>query len=134
MKYQHLITKGVEKGLETVASHHKAPFTRYELLQKDKLEGDGGLRIVTHVINNLPPKIESYCDLHWHDFDEINLILSEDGSLKYRITLEDEVYEVDSQSTVYIPKGLKHAAEVISGKGIFIAINSTKEYKAYSDK
>jgi hypothetical protein len=130
MKHEHLITGGVEQGLGTVAAHRDAPLTRYVLLQKDDVYGDGGFRVVSHVINNLPKTVASYCDLHWHDFDEVNLILSEDNSLKYRIRLEDETYEVNSPATVYIPKGMKHAAEAISGRGIYIAITFTKDYKA----
>lgn len=130
MKYEHLITKGVEQALSSVAFHHDAPLTRYVMLQKDRTEGDGGFRVVTHIINNLPNEVQPYCDLHWHDFDEVNLILSEEGSLKYKIRLEDEEYEVSAPATVYIPKGIKHAAEVISGKGVFLAITFTKEYVA----
>lgn len=129
-KYEHLITHGVEQELSTVAYHHNAPLTRYVLLQKDKVDGDGGLRIVSHIINNLPPVVDPYCELHWHDFDEVNHILSENNTLKYRIKLDDEIYEVISPATVYIPKGVKHSAEVISGKGIFIAITFCKEYRA----
>lgn len=131
MKYEYLITRGVEQALNTVQFHHTAPLTRYVMLQKEKIEGDGGIRIVSHSINSLPEAIPPYCELHYHDFDEINLITSEDNSLKYRIRIVDETYEVNSPATVYIPKGLKHAAEVISGKGVFLAITFTKEYKAY---
>jgi uncharacterized RmlC-like cupin family protein len=127
-KYEYLITPGIEKALNTVAFHHEAPLTRYVMLEKDKVDGDGGLRIVSHIVNSLPENVPPYCELHWHEFDEINLILSEDNSLKYRIRLEDETYEVSSPSTVYIPKGIKHSAEAISGKGIFLAINPTKNY------
>jgi hypothetical protein len=129
-KYEHLITPGVEQALSSVAFHHDAPLTRYVMLQKDKVEGDGGFRIVSHVITDLPNTVAPYCDLHWHDFDEVNLILSEDNSLKYRIRLEDETYEVNAPATVYIPKGTKHAAEVISGRGLYLAITFTKDYKA----
>lgn len=131
MKYKHLIISGEKQDLNTVQFHHSAPLDRYVLLQKDKTEGDGGIRIVTHIINSLPNTIPAYCDLHWHDFDEINLILSEDSSLKYRIRIEDETYEVDSPSTIYIPKGVKHAAEVISGKGVYVVITFTKNYQAF---
>ncbi len=130
MKYQHLISEGVVQSLDMVQFHHAAPLTRYVLLQKDSFNGDGGVRIVTHIVNSLPDKVESYCELHKHDFDEINLILSEDNSLKYRILFEDEVYEVGSPTTVYIPKGIRHASEVISGKGVYVAILFTKDYKA----
>lgn len=129
-KYEHLITKGLEQSLVTVAFHHDAPLTRYVMLQKDKVEGDGGFRLVSHIINDLPEIIPSYCEIHWHDFDEINMILSQDNSLKYKICLEDEVYEVMAPATVYIPKGIRHSAEVISGKGTFTAITFTRDYKA----
>lgn len=130
-KHEHLIHRGVIKSLDSVAFHHEAPLTRYELLQKDAVNGDGGFRVVTHIINELPNVIPSYCELHWHEFDEINLILSENNSLKYKIQLDDEVYEVEAPATVYIPKGVKHAAEVISGKGVYVAITFTKDYKAF---
>src|ERR1041385_7456446 len=98
-KYQHLIKPGIEQPLESVQAHHAAPLTRYMLLQQEAVDGDGGIRIVTHVIAGLPEKIPPYCDLHWHDFDEINLILS-DTSLKYKIQFEDEIYEVESPCTI----------------------------------
>ena len=130
MKHNNLIIPGIEKDLSTVAFHHDGPLKRYELLQKSSVNGDGGFRVVTHIISDPPLKVEPYCELHYHDFDEINLILSDDSSLKYRITLDDEEYEVSSPSTVYIPKGVRHAAEVISGRGIFVAITFTKNYVA----
>jgi mannose-6-phosphate isomerase-like protein (cupin superfamily) len=129
-KHEHLISRGDEQPLDAVAFHHQAPFSRYVMLQKDAVEGDGGFRVVTHVISDLPESIPPYCDLHQHEFDEINFILSEDGSLQYRIMLEDETYEVGPQTTVYIPKGTMHAAEVISGRGLFIAVMFTKNYTA----
>ena len=129
-KYEHLITKGVEQALSTVQFHHDAPLTRYVMLQKDSISGDGGFRVVTHVISDLPDVIPPYSELHWHDFDEVNLILSNDAGLVYRIKLEDEEYEVSSPATVYIPKGLSHAAEVISGNGVYIAITFTSDYIA----
>lgn len=129
-KYEHLITPGAEVPLNTVAYHHEAPLTRYVMLQKDKVEGDGGFRVVSHIITDLPLVVPPYCELHWHHFDEVNLILSEDNSLKYKIQIEDETYEVTAPATVYIPKGLKHAAEAQSGKGVFLAITFTSDYKA----
>lgn len=129
-KYEHLITVGTEQSLESVAFHHKAPLTRYVMLQKDVVEGDGGFRVVSHVINDLPEVIPPYCELHYHDFDEVNIVTSQDNSLKYKIKIEDEEYVVTAPATVYIPKGLKHAAEVLEGKGVFLAITFTKNYIA----
>lgn len=129
-KYKYLIQQGVEQALEHVQAHHAAPLSRFVLMQQDAVQGDGGIRIVTHIISDLPTLIPPYCDLHWHEFDEINLIIS-DKSLRYKIRLEDEEYEVESPCTVYIPKGVRHAAEVLSGTGVFVAITFTKEYRAF---
>lgn len=129
-KYEHLIQRGTEQPLSSVAFHYDAPLTRYVMLQKDKTTGDGGFRVVTHVISDLPDTVPPYCDLHWHDFDEVNLVQSEDSSLKYKIRLEDETYEVQAPATIYIPAGVRHAAEAISGKGVYTAITFTKNYIA----
>ena len=130
MKYSHLITKGVEQDLSAVAFHHSAPLKRYVMIQKDAITGDGGFRTAAHIINGVSDNVESYCELHWHDFDEINFILSNNNSLKYKIQLEDETYTVEAPATIYIPKGIRHAAEVISGTGIYLALTFTKDYKA----
>lgn len=131
MKYEHLITKGIKQDLSSVAFHHDGPLTRYVLTQKDHVNGDGGFRAVAHVISDVSGEVQPYCELHWHDFDEVNLIVSSDDSLVYKIQLEDETYTVQAPATIYIPKGLRHAAEVISGTGVYIAITFTKEYKAH---
>jgi quercetin dioxygenase-like cupin family protein len=64
-----------------------------------------------------------------HDCNEINLILSEKNKLTYKIQLGNEVYQVSSPATIFIPKGLKHSAEVVSGKGIFICLILKGKYK-----
>ena len=128
-KYEHLISKGVEQPLEMVQAHHAAPFTRYVMLEKDAVRGEG-VKIVAHVITDLPHVIPPYCDLHSHDCDEINFITS-DSSLRYRIQLEDEVYEVESPCTIYIPSGIRHRAEVLSGRGVYVAIIFTDNYRAF---
>lgn len=132
-KYENLIKHGIEQPLETVAKHHKAPLVRYLMLERKHTDGEG-VRIALHSIKLLPEIIPHYCELHWHDFDEINIILSEDESLVYKVQLEDEIYELKAPTTVYIPKGIKHKAEVVSGKGMMITINFTGEYKAYTEE
>jgi len=68
--------------------------------------------------------------VHKHNFDEIHLILSENGKLTYEIELGDEKYKVSSPSTIFIPKRLKHKAKVVSGKGIFVCIILSSSYKS----
>ena len=55
-------------------------------------------------------------------------IISENNKLKYEIQLEDEIYKVSSPSTVFIPKGVKHKARFLSGKGIFVCIILSGKY------
>jgi len=128
-KYKYLIQQGIKEPLESVQFHGAVPFERFVMLKKDTVEGDGGIKIVTHVLKNVPEKIDPYCELHFHDFDEINLILST-NNLKYRVQLEDEEYMVDAPSTIYFPKGVRHASEVVSGEGVMVTILFTKDYKA----
>ena len=75
---------------------------------------------------NLP----KYSQLHKHDHDEINLILSERSELTYKIQLEDETYQVSSPSTIFIPRGINHNAQAISGNGIFVCIILSDNYQS----
>lgn len=46
-----------------------------------------------------------------HDADEIHMVFGRAGAGRQRWTLEDEIYEVGTPSTVYIPAGVKHMNE-----------------------
>ena len=119
-RYQKFIKKGVNESLSKVPFHRKAPIKRLSMLNK-KLIPKSSTHIAVHFVNS-KKKIPEYSVLHKHGHDEINLILSEGGKITYEIQLEDEVYKVTSPSTVFIPKGVRHKARVISGKGIFVCI------------
>ncbi len=119
-RYQKFIKKGVNESLSKVPFHRKAPIKRLSMLSK-KLIPKSSTHIAVHFVNS-KKKIPEYSVLHKHSHDEINLILSERGKITYEIQLEDEVYKVTSPSTVFIPKGVRHKARVISGKGIFVCI------------
>ena len=119
-RYQKFIKKGVNEPLSKVPFHSKAPIKRLSMLSK-KLIPKSSTHIAVHFVNS-KKKIPGYSVLHKHSHDEINLILSERGKITYEIQLEDEVYKVTSPSTVFIPKGVRHKARVISGKGIFVCI------------
>lgn len=128
-KFAKYIQKGINSPLQSIQFHGKAPLKRLLMFEKREIKEDG-IRIAVHTIGKLPKKIPKYCELHKHDYDEINLILSEKNNLTYRVQLEDEVYHVKSPATIYIPAGTKHSAEVISGKGQFVAIIFMGKYIA----
>ena len=119
-KYQKFIKKGIIESLDKVPFHSQAPIKRLSMLNKTLIP-QSDTHIAVHFVDasiDLP----KYSTLHSHDHDEINLILSEDSSLTYDIQFEDESYEVTSPSTIFIPKGIKHSAQAISGKGLFVCI------------
>lgn len=128
-KFQKYIQKGKVESLTKIPFHGKAPIKRLLMLDKNSFP-KSNVHIAVHFIKNLPLKIPKYSELHKHDCDEINLIISEDSKLVYKIQFEDEIYKVGSPATIFIPKGIKHSAEVLSGKGIFVCIVLQGNYKA----
>lgn len=127
-KYKKFIQKGIEESLDKIPFHGKAPIRRLSMLSKN-LVTESDTHIAVHFVDattNLP----KYSKSHKHNHDEINLILSENSKLQYEIQLEDERYTVSSPSTVFIPKGMNHSAQAISGKGIFVCIILSDNYES----
>jgi len=125
-KYGKFIKKGVVESLEKVPFHKKAQIKRLSMLNKDLIP-QSDTHIAVHFVD-ANQDLPNYSQLHKHNQDEINLILSDDSKLKYEIQLEDEVFKVTSPSTVFIPKGINHSARAISGKGIFVCIILSDNY------
>ncbi len=129
-KYQKFIKKGVTESLDRIPFHSRAPIKRLSMLSK-KIVPKSDTHIAVHFVNGTQ-KYFQYSTLHKHDHDEINLILSENDKLTFEVQLEDETYTVSSPSTVYIPRGTKHKANVVSGRGIFVCIILSDGYKSYA--
>jgi len=126
--YRKFIKKGVIEPLSKIPFHGKAPIKRLSMLNKQTIP-ESNTHVAVHFVDS-KKKIPDYSTLHKHNFDEINLILSENGKLIYEIQFDNEIYKVTSPSTVFIPKGVKHRAQVISGKGIFVCIILSSNYKS----
>jgi len=131
-KYRKFIKKGVIESLDKVPFHGKAPIKRLSMLSKSLIP-KSNTHIAVHFID-ASKDLPKYSKLHKHNHDEINLILSESSSLTYEIRLEDESYEVTSPSTIFIPKGIKHSAQAISGKGIFVCMILSTDHDFPSEK
>lgn len=125
-QYKKFITKGINEPLSKAPFHAKAPIKRTLMLGQNIIPKSNIHLAVHHV--NAKSKIPKYSILHKHDADEVNLILSYD-KLVYEIQLEDEIYKVSSPSTIFIPRGTRHRADVISGKGFFICLIMSNKYK-----
>lgn len=135
-RYKFLIKKGINQPLQNIPYHLKAPLKRFLMQDNNtfpdlkKILPGSNFHIAVHVINKLPKKVPKYVEPHAHNCDEINLMLSESGKLRYKITVGDETYYVSSPATVYFPRGIYHTAEVVSGKGIYVCIVMSKTYKS----
>lgn len=128
-RYKKYITKGVNEPLSKVPFHSKAPIKRLSMLGKKNIP-QANTHLAIHFVDAKNKKIDDYCELHKHSADEINLILSENEKLTYEVQLDNEIYKVSSPTTIYIPKGVKHRAKVLSGKGIFVCIILSNNYKS----
>jgi mannose-6-phosphate isomerase-like protein (cupin superfamily) len=71
----------------------------------------------------MPEAAWHYTQPHVHDTDEVNLILSPNGCLRYRYEIDGAVEMVESPSSVFIPAGTPHRMEAAGGTGIFICIH-----------
>ena len=131
-KYQKFIKKGVVESLDKVPFHSEAPIKRLSMLNKTLIP-QSDTHIAVHFVD-ASIVLPKYSKLHKHDHDEVNLILSEDSSLTYEIQFEDESYEVTSPSTIFIPKGIQHSAQAISGKGLFVCIILSNNSDSHSQK
>ncbi len=120
-RYKKFIKKGIKEPLSNVEFHTFAPIKRVSMLSK-KIIPKSDTHIAIHVIDSAQKNMLDYSLLHKHNADEINLIISDNDKLKYEIQLGDEKYRVTSPTTVFIPKGVRHKAKLISGKGIFVCI------------
>jgi mannose-6-phosphate isomerase-like protein (cupin superfamily) len=126
-QYKKFITKGIREPLSKVPFHSKSPIKRTLMLGKKTIP-ISNIHLAVHLVD-ANKKISKYSKLHKHDTDEVNLILSHNNSLVYEIQFEDEIYKVKSPSTVFIPKGIKHRADVISGNGFFVCLIMSNKYK-----
>jgi len=126
-RYRKFIKKGVKETFSKIPFHTNVPIKRLSMLSK-KLVPTSNTHVPIHIVDYKHKKLPEYSFLHKHNADEINLIISESNKLKYEIQLDDEIYKVLSPSTVFIPKGVRHKARFLSGKGIFVCIILSGKY------
>jgi len=126
-RYRKFVKKGVKETFSKIPFHTNVPIKRLSMLSK-KLVPTSNTHVAIHIVDYKYKNLSAYSFLHKHNADEINLIISENNKLKYEIQLDDEIYKVLSPSTVFIPKGIKHKARFLSGKGIFVCIILSGKY------
>ncbi|HWJ61107.1 MAG TPA: hypothetical protein VNS19_03980 [Acidimicrobiales bacterium] len=78
--------------------------------------------IVHEVAAEAADETRDYCSGHAHEFAELNVLLGEPGALVYDIVLGDETITATSPTTVWIPAGVEHSANLRRGSGTFIVV------------
>ena len=78
--------------------------------------------VVHHIDDDAEVESRDYCGAHEHPFAELNILLGEPGALVYDIVLGDETIVATSPTTIWIPAGVPHAANLRSGRGTFVVV------------
>jgi mannose-6-phosphate isomerase-like protein (cupin superfamily) len=80
------------------------------------------VHLAIHEVSPVKTPPVTYTQPHIHnDCDEINIIIS-GQDLLYKILLDDNEYTVNNNSSIWIPRGTMHAANVLQGSGYFITM------------
>ena len=80
------------------------------------------LHLAVHAISPVRNVPAEYTQPHVHvDSDEVNIIIST-GQLLYKIQLGEEHYIVGNNTSIWIPRGMVHSANVLEGSGYFITV------------
>lgn len=110
-----IIIKNILSSLDTIPFH-----SNVDCIERFVPE-NFPLHLAIHKITNKVSAPVDYCDLHYHDdFTEVNLIIGKPDELVFRIQIDDKVHEIKSSTSIWIPPGIKHSANVISGTGYFV--------------
>ncbi|MFS0762816.1 cupin domain-containing protein [Peribacillus phoenicis] len=115
--YEKLIFKNENSPLSSI------PFHKDVQCIERFFSNEFPFHLAIHKVTNANGLDEDYTIPHVHnEEDEINIIVGEECGLEYRIQLGEKEFVVSSNSTIWIPAGVKHSANVLKGNGYFIAI------------
>jgi hypothetical protein len=127
---QPIVLRGRVEPLERVPFHHEGPLTRW-IMANAAMHPGLNCYIAVHEFSNVAPAHRDYCEVHVHDFDEINVFHST-SHLRVSVTLGHESIEIEAPATIVVPAGTPHAANVIEGSGQMIAILMQGTFEAVS--
>jgi len=96
---------------------------RLSFLEKEHIPGKS-FHVAAHIIKGRYVHQEDwhYAQLHKHECGEINILISTNPCLRYKMECDGKLEKVSSPSLIYTPAGIDHRSEPVSGTGIFICI------------
>lgn len=122
------IVRGRLAPLDGVPFHEAGPLTRW-LLAGRELDAACTHRVAVHAFDDVAPERRAYCAPHVHPYDEID-VLHTTTALSVEVRLGDAVTVVEAPATVFVPAGVTHAFNVVSGSGFLVAILASGAYEA----
>jgi hypothetical protein len=125
---QPVVVRGRIEPLANVPFHHDGPLTRW-LMAGAALHPGLDYHIAIHQFTDVEPAPREYCEVHVHDYDEIN-VFHTTSALHVAVRLGEHTLQVEAPATVFIPAGTPHAANVTSGTGFMVAILLDGEFRA----
>jgi quercetin dioxygenase-like cupin family protein len=78
--------------------------------------------LAVHKITGAEAMPYEYVEMHNHSYPEINIILGDDDSFEFKVHLGNNVYQVKSPSTIWIPAGMDHFIVAVNGSGYYICL------------
>ena len=128
LRYQHLISSGVSESLSAVMFHDNAPVRRRRMFGQE-IHPQANSHIAVHEIRGVAHSLDRrYCQPHSHNCSELNLIFSFER-LVFRVTLGGEEYICKAPTSIFIPAGVRHSANVVEGTGFFVVMLGCGEYR-----
>jgi hypothetical protein len=123
-----VISKNIPSLLQDVPFH-----SRNDAIDREMPEGFP-VYLAVHTIRNADgvSKGERYVSLHKHNAPEINILIGDGDTLRYEIQTESRLYKVESPASVYIPAGVAHAPNHVSGKGFYVCIILSDKESAFT--
>ena len=125
-----IVVSGRLESLANLPFHRDGPLTRW-LMAGAALHPELEFHIAIHQFSDVEPAQRDYCEVHVHEYDEVN-VFHTTSSLRVAVRLGDDTIQVDAPATVFIPAGTPHAANVTSGTGFMVAILLDGEFRAVS--
>ncbi|MDC0685429.1 MULTISPECIES: hypothetical protein [Sorangium] len=111
-----LLRANVPSPLSSVAFHEDV-----ECIRRSFAAGFP-VHLAIHRVDSAEAARRDYTALHTHDGPEINVILPDPTGLEYRIELGSRVHHVTESTSIWIPPGVPHSANVVRGSGYLIAV------------
>ena len=98
--------------------HNHLPFASIERF----IAKGSPVHLALHKVCKIKETPEAYTTLHKHEEPEINVIIGEKDQMEYLIQIGEQKFIVSSPSSIWIPAGVEHSANLIKGSGYFLCL------------